>query len=442
MLVKAKAVSEIPSSFPPAPLMEEEFDEFYVPVDSQRDSCLSRIEELKNKLDQDNVKVLFAGHRGSGKSTELNRLKQELGDGAFIIQFSVLEELDINDISYIDLIMVMMEKIADEAVDKGIIKQGSKHIETIKTWLSDVTELKEKETGYQMEVAAGLKADRGILSLFLGLIAEFKAAVRSASTKKTEYRQKLEKRITLLRAYCNILINEIEIKLREQGKRLLLIIEDLDKAEIPKIREIFFEHSGILAELNTRIVFTVSVFALLTPNLADLKNKFRMVRLPMLKVKEKSRKDFKEGIAAMEKIVGRRTELSLFEAGLLPRVILRSGGVLRDLFEMIELAANSADYNKREKITTVDADYAFHRLKTRYHGMITVPDESKVMLKTGDLYAKLVEISQSETRKFPLDDTMLILLSCLAVVEYNGEQWFDIHPAVNQLLKEMGKIEK
>jgi hypothetical protein len=440
MLKKAKKVSEIPSAFPPLPLMKDEFDDFYIPVDSERDSCLSRIEELKGKLEQDNIKILFAGHRGSGKSTELNRVIGDIGDQALIIQFSVMEELDINDINYIDLIMVMMEKLADEAVNNGIIKQDNENIKKIKSWLSVVTEIKEKDTAYQMEVAAGLKADRGILSLFLGLIAEFKASVRSASTNKVEYRQKLEKRISVLRSYCNVLINEIEIKLRKQDKWLLLIIEDLDKAEISKIREIFFEHSGILSELNTRIIFTVSVFAFLTPSLADLKSKFRMVRLPMLKVKDNSRKDFEEGINAIERIVGKRTELSLFENGLLRKIILRSGGVLRDLFEMVELAANSAYFNKRKKITEEDADYAFNRLKSRYHSMITVPDESKNRINTKDLYDKLAEISKSETRKFPLDDTMRLLLSCLAVVEYNGEQWFDIHPAVDKLLKEMGKI--
>jgi len=33
-----------------------------------------------------------------------------------------------------------------------------------------------------------------------------------------------------------------------------------------------------------------------------------------------------------------------------------------------------------------------------------------------------------------------MLLSCLAVLEYNGEQWFDVHPAVKSLLKEMGEL--
>ncbi|HJW86603.1 MAG TPA: hypothetical protein VJ440_08215, partial [Candidatus Brocadiaceae bacterium] len=165
-LKRATKVSEIPAAFPPAPLSNDEFDTFYVPVDSERDNCLSRVSELKKKLEGSNTKILFAGHRGSGKSTELNRLKREIESDTFFVKFSVVEELDINDINYVDLIMVMMEKLASEAVKEGIITTGSKYIKQIKDWLVDVTKIKEEETGYQLEVQAGIKANQGVLSLF------------------------------------------------------------------------------------------------------------------------------------------------------------------------------------------------------------------------------------------------------------------------------------
>ncbi|MBI4652450.1 hypothetical protein HY745_14480 [Candidatus Desantisbacteria bacterium] len=95
--------------------------------------------------------------------------------------------------------------------------------------------------------------------MLIGLYAEYKAAVKTGSNNKTEYREELDKKISVLKAYCNILINEIEIALKKENKYLLLVIEDLDKADTSKIHEIFFKHSGILSELNTKIIFTVSI---------------------------------------------------------------------------------------------------------------------------------------------------------------------------------------
>ena len=436
-LKKATKVSEIPAAFPPSPLSGDEFTTFYVEVDKERDSSLSRVSELKKKLEGSNTKILFAGHRGSGKSTELNRLKREIERDTFFVKFSVVEELDINDISYVDLIMVMMEKLASRAVEDGIITTDSKYIKQIKDWLMVVTKIQEKETGYQLEVQAGIKANQGVLSLFIGLIAEFKAAIRASSKNKTVYREELEKRVTILKANCNVLINEIEMGLKAKNKRLLLVIEDMDKADTRKVQEILCKHSGILAELNTRMIFVVSMFALTTAILADITGRYTMVSLPMIKVREKNGTLFKAGIATIKAVIERRAEPVLFEEGVIGLLIDNCGGVFRDLFEMIEIAANSADFRKQKTISNENAGYAFERLKAKYRGMITVSNEQKGGITTDGLYDKLAEVCKSTTKSHALDEKMLLLLSCLAVVEYNGVQWFDVHPAVKSLLKDI-----
>ena len=108
----------------------------------------------------------------------------------FVVKFSVLEELDINDINYIDLVMVMMEKLADKAEENNLLDKDSKYLEKIKDWLSDVTKIKADETGHMLEIKGGIAADRGILSSLIGIIAEFKAAIKSSSSNKSVYRKK------------------------------------------------------------------------------------------------------------------------------------------------------------------------------------------------------------------------------------------------------------
>jgi hypothetical protein len=170
--------------------------------------------------------------------------------------------------------------------------------------------------------------------------------------------------------------------------------------------------------------------------------RFQIQNLPMIKVYNKDGAEHDTGIAAIRQIVAKRMETTLFaDEIVLKTMILNSGGVLRDLFEMIEVAANSADYGQAAKIQAEHGEYALQRLKSKYHDMITVTDEKASGLTTAKLYDTLVEIANSPLKKFPLDEILLLLLSCLAVVEYNGEQWFDVHPAVKSLLIDMGKIE-
>ncbi|MBF0475131.1 MAG: AAA family ATPase [Deltaproteobacteria bacterium] len=439
MLKHAVNISEMLSAFPSAPLASEDFKDFYVRVDAERDHDLSRLEELKKKLDNQSCKVLFAGHRGSGKSTELNRLTQELEAKFFTVRFSVTEQLDVYDLNYIDLIMVMMEQVADQAEQANLLDKNSKYIKKVNDWLIKVTEIKTEEIDYMLEVEAGLKANRGVLSSLIGLFAVIKTDIKAETSKKREYRKNLENKISLLKAHCDLLTGEVDRALGRQGKRLLVIIEDMDKVETTRSREIFFRHSGILSELQVSVIFAVSISALFTPEGADIAGRFRIVSLPMLKVCDRSGARFDPGIQVIKQIVGRRAELSLFAEGVLDTMIDRCGGVLRDLFEMIETAAASADYKSLDIIDQEVANYAFGRLKQKYLRMITVEGREEKGITTQQLYKKLEEVNESTAKQFLLDDTIRLLLSCLAIVEYNGEQWMDVHPAVKSILETIHK---
>lgn len=62
------------------------------------------ISKLKTRLELgletgEPIKVLFTGHRGSGKSTALNRLVSHLNDKFFVVNYNVLDLLDLNDIN-------------------------------------------------------------------------------------------------------------------------------------------------------------------------------------------------------------------------------------------------------------------------------------------------------------------------------------------------------
>jgi hypothetical protein len=103
------------------PLKEEqEFREFYV---ERPASASSPMEELKDRIEISSrkEKYLFLGFRGSGKSTELNRLEAALDRSRFIVvNYSIRDDLNMSDFDFRDFFVSMALKIYDAARIEGI----------------------------------------------------------------------------------------------------------------------------------------------------------------------------------------------------------------------------------------------------------------------------------------------------------------------------------
>jgi len=88
----AKSLSEVFQNFRSEPIKLTEFDEFYVNADEGRGKPVQN--RLQRYLERDaggSLKFLFVGHKGCGKSTELNRLQKNLMDDFVILNFSVVK---------------------------------------------------------------------------------------------------------------------------------------------------------------------------------------------------------------------------------------------------------------------------------------------------------------------------------------------------------------
>lgn len=110
-------------------------------------------------------------------------------------------------------------------------------------------------------------------------------------------------------------------------------------------------------------------------------------------------------------------------------MILKSGGAIRDLFQMIRDAAFEALVAGRTQICLEDAQTAYKKLKSEYERLIR--NETDV--------EKLISIYE-EPRPLTTDNTVMSLLLRGLVLEYNEERWCGIHPAVEDFLREKGKI--
>ena len=151
--------------------------------------------------------------------------------------------------------------------------------------------------------------------------------------------------------------------------------------------------------------------------------------LSMIKVTNRDKSSNEQGIDKLLEIIGKRSELSLFENGALMFLINKSGGALRDLFQMIRDASFDSLLNGSEKFTMKSAQNAYNKLKS----------ENERLIRSEKDVEKLIEI-YNEPQLLITDDTVMELLLKGVVLEYNGEIWCGIHPTVEDFLREKGKI--
>ena len=106
------------AEFDPVPLTADQKD-LYVELDELRGDA-DVVERMKRKIRLANGKPtcqVLAGHNGSGKSTELYRLKSHLEEGpqkVFVVFCEADEDLDRNDVDFPDLLIAIVRQMAQQ----------------------------------------------------------------------------------------------------------------------------------------------------------------------------------------------------------------------------------------------------------------------------------------------------------------------------------------
>lgn len=121
-MCKAKELRELIDVFDPNPLSSsEKIADFYVDTSAARgeNSAGKLIYLLKNSKRQDK-KILFMGHTGCGKSTELFKVAEALKDEYVVIHYSIDEYVDFLATSYIEVIFSILHNISTAAAENDV----------------------------------------------------------------------------------------------------------------------------------------------------------------------------------------------------------------------------------------------------------------------------------------------------------------------------------
>jgi len=443
---RATNLADVLQACTPRPLRRDELTEFFVDTSTARDPIVSRREELRNRLTRSpdaNAKLLLCGHSGCGKSTELVKLAEETSDTFFPISFSVAQECNLFHVPVEDILVIMMERLLDACSRAGLAAKLEASQETLKSiynWFASELDMKEEKVEAGGSAEGGVDTSAGLLGKTLGLFVKLKTFIRRADQRVHKMTLEKPHRISELAERCNLLIKAVKQALATNHGHLLIVVEDLDKVNLADARRIFLEQPALLADLDCNIICTVPIFLLHSPDRPVLEQHFHIHELPMLKVTEFDGNPCTKGRETIQAIIDRRVDGKLVEEGALDLLLEKSGGVLRDVFEVLSVAAGAAESlatRKKQKpvITEENVRYGLNRRKTEYARAITTIDlPADIKVTTDDLYAKLRELKRRAVRLLPSEYVTMVLLKSRAVMEYNGEGWFAVHPLVVELL--------
>ena len=71
------------------------------------------------------MKILFMGHKGCGKSTEIQNISKQLEDDYCIVNFSIANEIELQGIDYVDVIFIIMEQLLSFVGDNPNLEMDS-----------------------------------------------------------------------------------------------------------------------------------------------------------------------------------------------------------------------------------------------------------------------------------------------------------------------------
>ncbi len=160
---------------------------------------------------------VLAGHNGSGKSTELLRLKKDLEDDArpyFVVYLRADEHLDRNDVDFPDILLALIRQLAFDVENREGVRLKPGYFQDC---LERLKGLLTSEVAFD---------NFSLGSDLLKISGEIKA---SPDTRK-KIRQALEPDTSNLLRAANDVIGQAELELSKKGKKgLVLIVDDLDK---------------------------------------------------------------------------------------------------------------------------------------------------------------------------------------------------------------------
>ena len=419
---------KIYSAFSPVPLKADEDPDLYVSLDDVRGSgdIVHRLGETIRLAQGAPTCQVLAGHRGSGKSTELYRLRRELERGSprfFVVFCTADEDIDRNDVDFPDVLIAIIRQMAAQLKERADI---------------------ELKPGYFRDRWDRLKKVLGDLEIdSLGLeagMAKIAVAIKSSPDARLEIRKLLEPDTGNWLTAANDVIGKAVLELSKTGyDGLVILVDDLDKMVVRPHHEagcttdeyLFVHRSGQLTDFSCHVIYTLPLSLAYSHHEQTIKSSFggHVPVVPMTKIATKppESRRYSRGYTKFQQIIEKRLQSvgavsdDLCSARVRNELIKLSGGQPTELMTLVREAiiahglpidGNSLRRARREG----QREYA-RQLRNDHWPII-----------------EDVRSDGTYTRTRQSESAFRELLDSRAILQYvNDEEWYGLNPMVAAL---------
>ncbi|MDZ7878442.1 MAG: hypothetical protein U5L45_12260 [Saprospiraceae bacterium] len=369
------------------------------------------------------VTLFLAGMRGSGKTSELEKIAKKLHnkDCFFCVTCNLDDGLDMNDLEYMDILIFQLERLFQE-LEKHKIDIDKDIIGVLQSWfgerVKEVNKVIKKEGGFEVEVEAKSPS----FFSFLSIAAKLKANISGSKENADKIRTVFRSNFTDFSKKTNEFIEYVNIVLREKGiaQEILFIIDGLEKSATVDIRrKIILEGSERIRQIKAHTIFALPIEQMALRR--KLEEFATVTSFPFVKIVEKDGTIIEEAVSRFNDFVYKRIESSLFDnPATVRKAILLGGGSPRELLRLLEYANIYADEDENV-ITIKDLDKGIKKLAA----------QSSQYLRTVDLTnLKTLKENNDAGKETPFDDKWQDLLEDLIVLEYNDGTYKRVNPIV------------
>jgi hypothetical protein len=450
----AENLDEVYQTLTPEPLRDEnDFQRFYSDkIDEVRGG--SKIDPMVRGLNRAfggaAFKTFFVGHPGVGKSTEMYRLSHKIKDKFRVVRFAVPDDLNAAGFQPYEVLLVIMMKLAEEVKrlqEIGAIKEDlpADLMRDISLWFATAKYTSIEATGAGISAEAGIKPSPLVdtISGLLGLFAQVKGDIKYNTERKKEI---TEYRITTLSQLVGLLnrfLDHATRLLKEgEGKEWLIIGEDFDRPGVPtdRIETLFVQNANLFHELRANLIFNIPVALAYSGHQSLLPLDYVCIYDTPVYTAEHQNHD--AGRAALTALLDLRLKPELFAPVQQERLVVASGGNLRDLFLM---TAEAADYAALRKDNTGiiderDVTRAINERRRDYLNRLGSSPYDDRLIPYEEKARRMVGIYKREPGYNVIDDVLHSLLRAIVVQEFNGEGYYALHPLIVDVLQRQGKL--
>ncbi|MBI5480027.1 MAG: hypothetical protein HY906_14265 [Deltaproteobacteria bacterium] len=368
---------------------------------------------------------LYSGSPGSGKSTELNRLAAALRKSGYIVLQSDAEDyLSPSDpIAVTDLLIALAGAFGEATA-------------------AETGEDPTKE-GYWTRFVNFCQTEVIIKDLDLKVV---KASLRGDPTFKKRLRDALAGNLMRLTEQVHGYVDECVARLQAHSQGAAGFVFILDSLEhlqgsppeevCQSIGTVFSSHADKLRLEHCHVVYSVPQYlGVLNPEVKGLySGAIRMLPMTKLSQRDNPSVPCRAGVEAFVSVIEKRGDWRRLlgdDRALLERVVLASGGYLRDLLRSVREITLQANQLEQLPVPAPVVEAVLAMLARDYQRLSRADAEwlAKVARTRGSCLPEMKDYSRLAT----------LLRAHMVLYYQNGEEWYDVHPlARDEILRLAG----